>query len=338
MKFVLTEEQQALAEAIDEIIESAGGTKPARTWAAGDRAAGQALWAQLAELGLLGLCVAEADGGMGGTAVDLVVAFERLGYHAVPGPYIESAALLPDLVGTDVRRGIVHGSIIATAAVPGLVPYALDAASSSGSFIVDAESVSSATAGPGIASIDRTRTLHELTADGEATAVDPAVVALAIDRATLACSAVLLGAGERLLAEAVSYAKIREQFGRAIGEYQALKHQLADVRIALTFARPLINGAALNLGNPGNARSVSAAKIAAGDAANLAARVALQVHGAIGYTEEHDLGLWITRVRALMGAWGTRRHHGDRIASVLLSPAPAPAPSPAASPAPSSTR
>ncbi|MCC9196795.1 acyl-CoA dehydrogenase family protein [Arthrobacter sp. zg-Y820] len=332
MKFVLTEEQQALAEAVDEIIESAGGTKAARTWAAGDPASGQALWAQLADLGLLGLCVPEADGGMGGTAVDLVVAFERLGYHAVPGPYIESGALLPDLVGADVRRGIVDGSIIATAAVPGLVPYALDAAASSHHFLVDAESISSATSGPGIASIDRTRTLHELTAAGESAALDPAVVALALDRATLACSAVLLGAGERLLAEAVSYAKIREQFGRAIGEYQGLKHQLADVRIALTFARPLVTGAALNLGDPDSARSISAAKIAAGEAANLAARVALQVHGAIGYTEEHDLGLWITRVRALMGVWGTPRHHYDRIASLLLSPGTSPAPSPVVSP------
>ena len=338
MKFVLTEEQQALAEAVDEVIESAGGTKPARTWAAGDLTAGRALWAQLAELGLLGLCVAEADGGMGGTAVDLVVAFERLGYHAVPGPYIESAALLPDLVGTDVRRGIVDGLLVATAAVPGIVPYALDAAASSHAFIVGADFLAHATFGPGIASIDRTRTLHELAPAGEPAALDPAAVALAVDRATLACSAVLLGAGERLLAEAVAYAKIREQFGRAIGEYQALKHQLADVRIALTFARPLINGAALALGGTDSARSVSAAKVAAGDAANLAARVALQVHGAIGYTEEHDLGLWITRVRALTGSWGTPRHHRDRIASLLLSPAASPAVAPAVAPAVSPTR
>lgn len=332
MKFVLTEEQHALAEAVDEIIESAGGTKPARTWADGDKSSGRALWAQLAELGLLGLCVSEENGGMGGTAVDLAVAFERLGYHAVPGPFIESAALLPDLVDEDVRSGIVDGSIIATASVPGLVPYALDAAASSHHFVVGTASVSAATAGAGTASIDRTRTLHELTAVGEAAALDPAAVSLAVDRATLACSAMLLGAGERLLAEAVSYAKIREQFGRAIGEYQALKHQLADVRIALTFARPLIYGAALDLGGPNGARSVSAAKVATGEAADLAARVALQVHGAIGYTEEHDLGLWITRVRALLGVWGTPRHHYTRIASLLLSPGSAA--SPAGSPTP----
>lgn len=321
MKFALSEEQQSLAEALDEIIESAGGTKVARTWAEGNTEPGLALWGQLAELGLFGLCLAEDDGGMGGTAVDLAVAFERLGFHAVPGPYIESAALLPELVDDSVRSGILDGSLVATAAVPGPVPYALDAAAAHRSFVVGPGSLSEASAGPGIPSVDRTRTLNELTAVGQETALDPAAAELAVDRATLACSAMLLGAGERLLDEAVSYAKIREQFGRAIGEYQALKHQLADVRIALTFARPLIYGAALDLGGPDGARSVSAAKVAAGDAAHLAARVALQVHGAIGYTEEHDLGLWITRVRALTGVWGTPRHHRSRIAAVLLASA-----------------
>ncbi|PQZ94592.1 acyl-CoA dehydrogenase [Arthrobacter sp. MYb227] len=320
MKFVISDEQRALAEAIEQVIEGAGGTNVARTWAAGDLAPGQELWAQLAELGLLGLCVDEADGGMGGTPVDLVVAFERLGYHAVPGPYLESAALLPNLVNPAIREGLVDGSVIATAAIPGLLTYALDSASSTHSYIVNPDSLSPATAGEPMKSIDETRTLSELRATESAAALDEQLVATAIDRATLGCAAVLLGAGERLLHEAVEYAKIRQQFGRTIGEYQALKHQLADVRVALTFVRPLINGAALDLGSPAGPRSVSAAKVAAGDAALLAARVALQVHGAIGYTQEHDLSLWITRVHALLGAWGTARYHRNRVASFIMSP------------------
>lgn len=320
MKFVISDEQQALADAIDQVIESAGGTGVARQWAARELGAGRELWAQLAELGLMGLCVNEADGGMGGTAVDLVVAFERLGYHAAPGPYLESAALLPDLVPGSVRDGIVNGSFIATAVIPGLLTYALDAAASSHSYIVNPDSITPAQAGTAMPSIDETRTLSELHAVDAATSLEPTTVALAIDRATLGCAAVLLGAGERLLEEAVSYAKVRQQFGRAVGEYQALKHQLADVRIALTFARPLINGAALDLGGPAGPRSVSAAKVAAGEAAMLAARVALQVHGAIGYTQEHDLSLWITRVHALIGAWGTARYHRDRLATFILAP------------------
>ncbi len=137
----------------------------------------------------------------------------------------------------------------------------------------------------------------------------------AFDLAVLACSAELLGCGERLLADSVDYVKQRKQYGRTIGSYQAIKHSLADVRIALDFARPLVLGAALDDDN--RSRSVSAAKVATGDAAYLASRVALQVHGAIGYTAEFDLGLWINRVRALVGAWGGSAYHRGRIADSL---------------------
>ena len=139
----------------------------------------------------------------------------------------------------------------------------------------------------------------------------------AFDLAVLACSAELLGCGERLLADSVEYVKQRKQYGRTIGSYQAIKHALADVRIALDFARPLVLGAAL--ADEDRSRAVSAAKVAAGDAAYLASRVALQVHGAIGYTSEFDLGLWINRVRALVGAWGGSAFHRDRIADSLQS-------------------
>jgi hypothetical protein len=147
----------------------------------------------------------------------------------------------------------------------------------------------------------------------EAAPVDP------LDTAMLACSAQLLGAGEHLLSESVEYATSRRQFGRAIGEYQALKHALADVRVALDFARPLLYTAALAVreGSSDRSRDVSAAKVSSGDAAYLAARTALQVHGAIGYTAEHDLGLWITKVRALVTAWGTPAQHRARVLAAI---------------------
>ncbi|MFC7502504.1 acyl-CoA dehydrogenase family protein, partial [Nocardioides sp. GCM10030258] len=127
-------------------------------------------------------------------------------------------------------------------------------------------------------------------------------------------AAQLLGAGERVLADSVAYVKQRKQFGREIGSYQAIKHQLADVRIALDFARPLVFGAALDP----TPRSVSAAKVACGDAAYLASRTGLQVHGAIGYTQEFDLSIWITKIRALVTAWGTPAFHRARILESLL--------------------
>ena len=127
----------------------------------------------------------------------------------------------------------------------------------------------------------------------------------------LAVSAQLLGAGERVLADSVTYVKQRKQFGREIGSYQAIKHALADVRIALDFARPLVFAAALGEISP------SAAKVATGDAAYLAARTGLQVHGAIGYTAELDLSLWLTKIRALVTAWGTPAVHRDRLLAEL---------------------
>jgi hypothetical protein len=105
----------------------------------------------------------------------------------------------------------------------------------------------------------------------------------------------------------VAYAKQRSQFGRPIGAFQAVKHQLADVHVGLELARPLVHGAALS------AIPVSAAKIAAADAAYRAARCALQVHGAIGYTAEYDLSLWLTKVRALQSTWGTSAVHRARL-------------------------
>ncbi|MEJ3746738.1 acyl-CoA dehydrogenase family protein, partial [Actinomycetes bacterium KLBMP 9797] len=134
-------------------------------------------------------------------------------------------------------------------------------------------------------------------------------VARALDAGALACAAQSLGAGRALLAAATGYAKTRVQFGRPIGSFQAVQHRLADVAVALEFARPLLYAAAVTLAP----RDISAAKVACGEAAYRAARAALQVHGAIGYTAEHDLGLWLTKVRALRSAWGTPAEHRARV-------------------------
>lgn len=286
MKFELTDEQVGFAEAITDLMRSADSVAVARAWAEGDTAPGVALWKRLADLGLTALVVPEEDGGLGGTLVDLVVAFEVLGHELAVGPWIESAALAPQL----------EGKMVTAAAAP-LAPYAADA---------QVARLLSGTPGAIHASIDSTRTLTEVTG---ADAFDDA----ALDRAVLAAAAQLVGAGERVLADTVTYAKQRKQFGREIGSYQAIKHQLADVRIALDFARPLVLGAALG------EVPVSAAKVYAADAAYLAARTGLQVHGAIGYTAEFDLSLWLNRIRALVTAWGTPAYHRGQVLAHLVS-------------------
>ena len=336
MDFRLTPEQDGFAQSLGELMARADSVAAARTWADGDAEPGLALWRRLADQGVNGLVVPEEQGGLGGTAVDLVVAFEVLGHHLAVGPWIESAAYLARALDGDDLAAIAEGAV-ATVAVPPLVPYALDADVAEKIYVpVDGgfETVpsrrslrsllrtsagASSTTGM-LRSVDTTRRLFDLSTrtvvEERGTSVSKPLDD-AFDLAVLACSAELLGCGERLLADSMDYVKQRKQYGRTIGSYQAIKHALADVRIALDFARPLVLGAALADDHP--SRSVSAAKVATGDAAHRAARVALQVHGAIGYTAEFDLGLWINRVRALVGAWGGSAYHRGRIADALHS-------------------
>ncbi|MFE0673805.1 acyl-CoA dehydrogenase family protein [Streptomyces sp. NPDC058867] len=122
----------------------------------------------------------------------------------------------------------------------------------------------------------------------------------ALALARLATAAQSLGVGLALLDRTVAHVRRRTQFGAPVGSFQAVKHRLADAMTALEFARPLVLGAALTL----SPAEVAAAKLAACEAAYATARTALQLHGAIGYTAECDLSLWLTKARALRTAWG----------------------------------
>ena len=218
MDFRLTPEQTGFAQSLTELMTKADSVAAARAWAAGDHAPGQALWKRVADQGVTALVLSEDEGGLGGTPVDLVVAFEVLGHQLAVGPWIESAALAPQAEGEMV-----------TAGVSPVNPYAVDA---------DVATLLHGSVSDSLLSVDTTRRLFEV---HDAQPFDEG----AIDLAVLACSAELLGCGERLLADSVEYVQQRKQYGRAIGSYQAIKHQLADVRIALDFARPLVHGAAL---------------------------------------------------------------------------------------------
>lgn len=317
MRFLPTDEQLAFGEAIDDIVESHGAAAIARAWGQGDTRPGAKLWSQFAQTGLMAMSLSEEEGGLGASAVDIITVFERLGFHGIPGPLLESIVLLPPLLTPEQRQKLATGEMIATAAVENYTPYGVDADFANAAFHITDGSIASANVGEKLSSIDPTRALFHLTASKEKVPLDPDLLATALDTTTLAAAAALLGAGEQLLAQSVDYAKVREQFGRKIGEYQALKHQLADVRIALSFARPLIQGAALSVGGPDGPRDVSAAKVQASKAASLAARVGLQVHAGIGYTEEHDLSIWLRRVPALTHIWGTVDYHRSRVASAI---------------------
>ena len=130
----------------------------------------------------------------------------------------------------------------------------------------------------------------------------------------------LVGAADRLIEMAAGYAVERHQFGRPIGSFQAVKHLLADAFVKVEMARPAVYRAAWSIDEeePSAVRDASMAKACAADAAMLASRSALQVHGAIGYTWEHDLHLWMKRVWGLARVWGDAASHRASVFSALL--------------------
>ncbi len=373
-------EQEQFGAALHDLLSQADVPAAARAWAAGDRGPGLAVWRELAGLGVTGLAVPERCGGAGASPLDLVVACQELGHHALPGPVAESLAAVPALLGelagltavlpepaagpraaspagphptssaaphptssaaphptssaaphptapagppgaADLAArcaawlaGLASGELAGTLAAPPRLPYAVDADVAGLVLLVKADAVWRASPGIQHRSVDGTRRLAEL--HGTELLAEGPAVARAVDRAvqsgTLASAAYLLGAGRALLEASVRHAAQRAQFGRPIGSFQAVKHQLADVAIGLEFAQPLLDAAAAAAGGGGSAtirRDVSAAKVACADAAYRAARTALQVHGAIGYTEEHYLSLWLVKVRALVPAWGSQAQH-----------------------------
>jgi alkylation response protein AidB-like acyl-CoA dehydrogenase len=323
MRFGPTAEQRSFAEALDALLSAAHVPEAARAWAAGEHDPGLRHWHRLAELGVTGLLVSDERGGLGADEVDVSIAFQQLGRHAVPGPWIESVVLAPRLLaGTGVAETlerVATGEAMVSIAAQTAMPRALDADIAAEVFLLDGGVLRRGEIGRPLTSVDPTRRLFVVRPGEEVGSVSAQQAGLALDGAALAAAAMALGAGERLLEETVSYALSRRQFGHAIGEYQALKHLLADVRVALDFARPLLHQAALQLAVRAvdADRDVSAAKVACTEAAQLAARTALQVHGAIGYTLEFDLSLWILKARALLTAWGTPSHHRQRVLSAL---------------------
>ncbi|MGP4056482.1 acyl-CoA dehydrogenase family protein [Mycobacterium sp. 4D054] len=321
MNFEIDEQQRDFAASIDAALGAADVPAAARAWGDGDTTPGRKVWTQLGELGVTALMVPERFDGIDAHPVDLVVALERLGRWNVPGPVAESIAVAPALLAghedwAERSSALAAGELIATVAAPPLVPRAVNADSAGLVLLAEDGSVSDASVGAEHASVDPSRKLFDVSASGDAKAAD---VSRAFELGALATSALLVGAAQAMLDASVAYAKQRSQFGTVIGTYQAIKHKLADVLIAVELARPLVYGAALSLadGSADTARDVSAAKVAAADAALLSARSSLQTHGAIGFTQEHDLSLLLLRVQALRPAWGDPTWHRQRVLEAL---------------------
>ncbi|MFD4293474.1 acyl-CoA dehydrogenase family protein [Rhodococcus sp. NPDC058505] len=329
MKFSLSTEQRDFADSLRGLLAGANTPAVVRSWGENDTAPGRELLTQLAETGVTALAIPEEYDGIAAHPADLAVAFLELGRAAVPGPLVETAAAVPALLSalgdqSLAKRflpGIAEGTSLASLVLEPSTPRALDADLADPVLRVSGDTLELVRPTTQLESVDPARRLFEVEAV-ETLAQGPDVAAAAeqaYDLAVLAVSAQLIGAGHAMIDTATDYAKNRAQFGRVIGSFQAVKHHLSDAKVAVEMATPLVYGAAIAIADGADtvARDVSAAKVAAANAAYLASRKALQVHGAIGYTLECDLSLWLTKVRALQSAWGTTAAHRARVASAL---------------------
>ncbi|WP_129309678.1 acyl-CoA dehydrogenase family protein [Streptomyces sp. L2] len=302
MRFLLDAEQRAFADSLGAMLTAARTEPVVRDWSRGEHGPGRSLWRRIGDAGVFALAVPEEYGGAGARPVELAVAFVELGRHAVPGPLAETvgAALLlrEPALAKRFLPGLAAGETMATVAAFGTDALDGDSADLRLSLTADGLRLSPG-AGPVRASLDPARRLTPLAPGGELLTPAPAA-GRALGWIRLATAAQALGVGCALLDRTVEYVGQRTQFGVPVGSFQAVKHQLADAKVALEFARPLLFGAALTM----RPADVAAAKLTACEAAYTTARTALHLHGAIGYTAEYGLSLWLTKARALLAAWG----------------------------------
>ncbi len=295
MDFRIPEDSLELTQAVRDYLLEAHGADMLRRLDAQQHDGG--LWQGLVTMGLPGLLVPESEGGLGRSLLDGALIAREAGRTALTGPLVDTALIaVPWLIACHEHDDL---AAIAGGEKTIALPHRQNA------WVADGE-------GEPLASVDPLRVLAAAPADASN---DP----LLLDLGALMSAAQLVGLAEAMLDQAVAYAKLREQFGEPIGAFQAIKHKLADVAVALEFVRPVTWRAAQALdGGLGSASiHVSHAKYAATDTAYLAAESAIQVHGAMGYTYEVDLHFWMKRSWALAGAWGDRSFHFNRVAEAL---------------------
>ncbi|WP_424811309.1 acyl-CoA dehydrogenase family protein [Roseococcus sp. YIM B11640] len=146
----------------------------------------------------------------------------------------------------------------------------------------------------------------------------PGLLEMLLDRARIGLAAEMLGTAEEAFARTVQYLKDRRQFGVPIGSFQALKHRAAEMFCSLELARAAVLGAleALDADSPAVPRLASLAKARAGDALHLIGNEAIQMHGGIGMTDEHEIGFFLKRARLAEATLGDSRFHRDRYAAI----------------------
>ena len=341
MDFDLSADQVALRDAAAALLDDRCGMAVVRR--ACDRGGFDAdLWAAMVQQGWPGIAVPESQGGVGLGTVEAAVLLEQAGGHLAPVPLTQQLVALTVLADGPWGERLLSGDAIACVARTPLQRAADGTVSGRCEPVIygSRADVLVAPAGDDLVAVDlagvgrspepamdQTRELAWIELDAApAVTVGGADEAEAhLDRGAVFHSAEMLGGAERVMNLAVEYAKVREQFGRPIGSFQAVKHRCADMLVDVEGMRSAVYHAAWALGADdgsavGRAQAVetaAVAKIWCSDAAVRVAESALQVHGGIGFTWEADVHLHLKRAQLDQVAFGDARHHRARLAAIL---------------------
>ncbi len=358
MDFSLTSTQKELQASLNKALKSISPLDRVRRHAQDHETFASDVWQGLVELGITGLMIPETHGGLGLGILDAALVAESLGHHVVPSSFLSSVVLaplaimhagleaqqrqwLPDLASGRLRVSLAlsehaagrrsgSGVICHDSRLHGRRLFAMDDAGAHFFLVVDddARLLMLERDAPGLVitplpTIDRTRSTARLDFDDapctELGSSNPLLVQHLVDVARLMLAADMLGASSNMLEQAVEYAKLRQQFGRPIGAFQAVKHMCAEMAAELEPARSLVwyAGYALDERMSDATLACLHAKSYLAEASRLVSRSATEVHGGMGITDALGLHYWFKRNAWSYQALGSPEHLRELAAQCL---------------------
>ncbi|MCC7516331.1 MAG: acyl-CoA/acyl-ACP dehydrogenase [Pseudomonadales bacterium] len=338
MDFTFTEDQLLFQDEVKKFLVNEVTPEKIRALWETETGRSEDLWQAMAGMGLTGLTVPEEFGGMGMNAVDFVLLAQACGFVALPEPLVETVlvavplinnltmdsvkfAWLPRIASGEakVAIGLANNLLVADAHIADLFLLQhgddeIHAVTKSQVQLAHNESIDPSRK---LFSVQWTPTTATCIAKGDEA---KKLIADAFNAGALGAAAQALGLTQRMIEISVKYTTDRTQFGKPIGSFQAVKHRLANVAVPLEYAKAVVHRAAYSIANdhPDAALHVSHAKLAASEASLLGAKNGIQVHGAMGYTWEVDMHIFMKKAWALNNTWGDVAFHKNRVADFVL--------------------
>jgi 3-oxochol-4-en-24-oyl-CoA dehydrogenase len=325
MTIAITEDHRTLAEVTTDFLERHDSKGAARALLEADTETMPAFWNALVELGWLGLHISEDNGGSGFGMPELVVVVEQLGAGLAPGPFVSTviasaaiAAAAPGDVAARLLPGLADGSVVAGVGIGGNLTATASSVNGTAHTVLGGAlgHLLVVRAGADLAIVERSATgvaitnrtnLDPTRRSAEVTFTDaPAIVVagggqVLLDITRLLLAAEATGIARSTTTMAADYARVREQFGRVIATFQAVKHHCANMLVETEIATGAVWDAAraAQAGGDQFSYAASIAAATAATAADFCAQTNIQVHGGIGFTWEHDAHLYLRRALSI---------------------------------------